>query len=132
MEQRVDQNRHHVFLWMYESTHCRWSFSLAHNLLYFMLYQCNVQFHLQVYHYSSHGLADASCVAFQPCKLDILIHTCILLEYWCIQKTMGGINTLNGCMKEIKDSLSASLRASTNFNKVIFKIYYNLPFRCFS
>ena len=72
MEQRVDRNRHHLLLWMYERSYCRrWTFSRKHNLLYFMLYQCNVQFHLQVYHYSSHGIADASCVAFQPCKLEV-------------------------------------------------------------
>ena len=78
MEQRV-RNQHHLLLWMYEPSHCRWTFSQKHNLLYFMLYECNLQFRLQVYHYSSHALADAPHVAFQPCKLEILIDTCILL-----------------------------------------------------
>ncbi|KAE8775244.1 V-type proton ATPase catalytic subunit A [Hordeum vulgare] len=48
----------------------------------------------KVYHYSSRDLADAACVAFQPCKLEdalsaslgasanFKIDTCILLEYW--------------------------------------------------
>ena len=30
---------------------------------------------------------------------------------------MGGVNKLTECMKEIQDSLSASLGASANFNK---------------
>ena len=50
---------------------------------------------------------------------------------WCFEKTMGGVNKLTECMKEIQDSLSASLGASANFNKVIFKIYYNLVFNYF-
>ena len=60
-------------------------FSCA-QLLYFMLCHCNLQFRSQVYHYYGHGLANASCVAFQPCKLDILIATCILMKYWCVEK----------------------------------------------
>lgn len=75
------------------------------------------------YHYSSHDLANASCVAFQPCKLEILIDTCILLEYWCVGRTTGGINKLTEPMKQIQDALTDPLEAFANFNKVIFKIY---------
>lgn len=96
-----------------------------------MLCQCNLQFHLHVYYYSFPGLADASCLAFQPCKLEVLIDTCILLENWCTEKTMDGINKLTENMKQIQDALSASVGASASFNNVIFKIYYNLAFHCF-
>ena len=54
-----------------------------------------------------------------------------IVEILVRRKDMGGINKLTGHMKQIHDALSDPL-AFANLNKVIFKIYYNLPFRCFS
>mgnify|MGYP007126472070 CR=1 FL=1 len=67
--------------------------------------------------------------ALQIRYFDCYMHIIEILVRW---KNMGGVNKLTECMKEIQDSLSASLGASANFNKVIFKIYYNLAFHCFS